>query len=71
MFAELLIGSILTDESKAKVNLITQINAAYRVWKKRCITPKEFDFLYDQDEHTLSKLLSDTRAASGQAEPTW
>jgi len=62
MFAEFVLGHILSDESEAKVKLITQINTAYRVWKHRCITTSEFDFLYDQDEETLVRLLSDTQA---------
>jgi hypothetical protein len=66
MFAELLLGSILSDESLAKVSLITKINESYKSWKKRRITPQEFDFLYDQDRDILEKLLFDTQSAYSQ-----
>lgn len=71
MFAELLLGSILSDEAESKVKLITSINEAYQTWKKRPITPKEFDFLYDQTEETLVRLLADTREAQYTNGPRW
>jgi hypothetical protein len=59
MFAALLLGSILSDESMLKVSIITDINKAWKLLKGRDITTKEFDHLYDTDPDTLQKVHLD------------
>lgn len=67
----------IPDEQKLRVCIITDINKASKLLKKRQIDPDEFDYLYDLDimelNNVLKMLVMDLRlmASIKRAKEAW
>lgn len=63
MIIRFLLGNDLSEENKAKVSVIKDIDKTFRVLKGRHISTTEFDHLYDQGIETLANQLFDLQSA--------
>lgn len=62
MISELIAGIALTEESKTKVCIITDISKVELLLTGEPISTTQFDTLYDKDVDELNNLLSDMQS---------